>query len=164
VFRGARAHETALREEISLVRTYLAIEMVRFGDRLSVSWCIPDALLGAAVPVLVLQPLLENALRHGIAHRTDSGSIEVGTRREEDTLVLWISDNGPGISNDTLDAARGSVSEGGVGLKNTRERLERLYPGRSSLSLLQNAGGGARAEVRLPFHSWNTTPFDATLV
>lgn len=164
VFRGARAHETALAEEIALVRTYLAIEQVRFGDRLAVQWSVQDQTLGAAVPVLVLQPLVENALRHGIAHRTGSGTIEVGAFREGEDLVLWIADNGPGISRDDDDLSITPFERGGVGLKNTRERLDRLYPGRSALQLSQHETGGARAEVRLPYRPWNAIPPEATLV
>jgi two-component system, LytTR family, sensor kinase len=164
VFRGARAHETALGEEIALVSTYLAIEQVRFGDRLTVQWSVEEQSLGAAVPVLVLQPLVENALRHGIARRTAAGTIEVGACRDGADLLLWITDNGPGISPDAGDASFTSFEHGGVGLKNTRERLDRLYPGRSSLQLLRQESGGARAEVHLPYCAWNALPAEATLL
>jgi len=153
VLQGTRANETSLDDEIALVSTYLEIEQVRFGARLEVQWSISDDVAGAEVPSLVLQPLVENALRHGIAHRTARGIIEIGARRDGDTLMLWIADNGPGVSVRAATSTNGS-SVGGVGLMNTRERLARLYPGRASLQLQPTSDGGMRADVRLPFRVW----------
>lgn len=152
VLQGTRANETSLGDEIALVSTYLEIEQVRFGSRLEVQWAVSDDVAGAEVPSLVLQPLVENALRHAIAHRTARGIVEIGARRDGDALLLWIADNGPGVSA-TRGAVNGS-SMGGVGLVNTRERLARLYPRRSSLQLQSTPDGGMRAEVRLPFRVW----------
>lgn len=148
VLRGTRANVAPLADEIALVATYLEIEQVRFGDRLSVSWSVEDDTLAAEVPSLVLQPLVENALRHGIARRTTPGSMEIGARREEDELVLWVVDDGPSTAASSVAAIS---HESGVGLRNTRERLARLYPRKSSLLLHPVAGGGTRAEVRQPF-------------
>ncbi len=147
VLRGSRTDVTTLEDELALVSTYLEIEQVRFGDRLTVHWSIATEARSAEVPSLVLQPLVENALRHGIAQRTDAGVVEVGARRDQEELVLWIVDNGPGPA---IRPAR--ASDSGVGLINTRERLARLYPGRSSLAL-QLLTHGTRAEVRLPFRT-----------
>ena len=158
VLLGSRSNETTLADEVTLVRTYLEIEQVRFGSRLQVRWIVPDNLLSAVVPALVLQPLVENALRHGIAHRTERGVVEIGARRDSSALVLWITDNGPGTPTDSLmkshsraSAPRSAQAVGGVGIVNTRERLARLYPDHSSLLLLSNEDGGMCAEVRLPY-------------
>ncbi|CAN5476517.1 histidine kinase [soil metagenome] len=148
VLRGSRSNLTTLEDEIALVSSYLGIEGVRFGERLIVQWSLGGETLKAEVPSLVLQPLVENALRHGIARRTAGGTIEVGARRDGDDLVLWIDDNGPGTSSG-VPVER--TSDNGVGLVNTRERLARLYPGRSSLALHVMRDKGTRAEVRLPF-------------
>jgi two-component system, LytTR family, sensor kinase len=154
VLRGSRTNQTSLDDEIALVRTYLEIEQVRFGERLRVDWTVQHDVLGAEVPALVLQPLVENALRYGIAPRTACGVVEIGAQREGDDLVLWIADNGPGTVAHPAAEVASSAAAGGVGLTNTRERLVRLYPGRSSLQLLSNPGGGTRAEVRLPLRTW----------
>ncbi len=154
VLQGARANETSLDDEVALVSTYLEIEQVRFGDRLQVRWMIAEEVRDAEVPALVLQPLVENALRHGIAQRTTSGQVEIGARRDAESLVLWITDNGSGFAPGFIAPSLARSDIGGVGLLNTRERLARLYPGRSSLQLLANPGGGTRAEVRLPFRMW----------
>ncbi len=150
VLRGSRTDLTTLEEEITLVSTYLEIEQVRFGERLEIGWSVAGDTLIAHVPSLVLQPLVENALRHGIAHRTTQGTVEIGARRDGNVLVVWVDDNGPGVATIPYTAAR--AEEGGVGLANTRDRLARLYP-ESSLLLHSLANGGARAEVRLPFQS-----------
>ena len=157
VIYGTRTHENALDDEIALVSTYLEIEQVRFGERLKVKWMISDDVLDASVPALVLQPLVENALRHGIANHTTSGVVEIGARRDLDSVTLWIADNGPGIPAEASVQSTYSSATGGLGLTNTRERLARLYPGRSSLELLANPGGGTRAEIHLPFRSWSAS-------
>lgn len=151
VLQGARSHESALEEEIALVSTYLGIEQVRFGDRLQVRWTVAENTRGATVPALVLQPLVENALQHGVATMVGGGIVEIGAHRNADMLTLWISDNGPGLPANVLSQ---SISSDGVGLMNTRERLVRLYPGQSSLRLVNNQHGGTRVEVRLPFRLW----------
>lgn len=164
VLQGTRANLTSLEEEIALVSTYLEIEQARFGDRLEVQWSIDSELLSAEVPSLVLQPLVENALRHAVAHRIASGVVEVGAtlgkvKRDSDSantleLVLWISDNGADVRTyPAFDQAARLV--GGVGLQNTRERLSLLYPSRSSLELTATVDGGSRAEVRMPYRKWN---------
>ncbi len=124
---------------------------MRFGERLEIGWSLADETLAARLPSLILQPLVENALRHGIARRTAQGIVEIGARRDGDVLVVWVDDNGPGVA--TIPHTAEPAEEGGVGLANTRERLARLYPGISSLMLRSLPDGGARAEVRLPFQS-----------
>jgi two-component system, LytTR family, sensor kinase len=112
------AHEVSLAEELGFIEQYLGIMEVRYSDRLHVTYQVPTDLRGARVPTFVLQPLVENAIRHGIAKRTEAGRIDIAARRVGDHLVLTVSDDGPGPN--------GSAN-GGVGLANTRERLRRLY-------------------------------------
>lgn len=138
-------HEIALSQEMEFVERYLAIEQVRFSDRLQVRIEIDPALAGAAVPRFLLQPLVENAVRHGIASQTETGLLEIAASREGDELVLTIRDNGPGL---------GSVEKPpgvGVGLANTRARLAELYGENGKLEI-ENAPGGVIATVRLPWH------------
>ena len=130
-----------LRQELQFIEEYLSIEQVRFSDRLTVRWEIDDAVRDALVPAFILQPLVENAVRHGIAKRVDNGLIEVIARREGAVLVLSIRDNGPGYQSDSLE---------GVGLTNTRARLEALYASEAELRIESNEEGTS-AEIRLPF-------------
>ena len=143
VLRNDPRHEVPLRAEIEFLEQYLAIEQVRFSDRLTVRWSIDESLRGALVPEFVLQPLVENALRHGIAKRSDAGVLEIAARRERDVLVLTVSDDGAGLP----ETPNGS----GVGLANVRERLQTLYGGVARLDIAPRAGGGVIATVRLPY-------------
>ena len=145
VLQTDRGHETSLAEELDFLKRYLAIEQVRFSDRLRPRVEIDASIARAAVPRFLLQPLVENALRHGIARRGDAGLVEIAGRREGETLVLTVRDDGPG-----LEEMAGSA--GGVGLSNTRQRLEALYGARASLVVTNAEGGGAIATVRLPYH------------
>lgn len=144
VLRTDRPHEIPLREELELVQQYLAIEQVRFADRLRVNYAIEEPTLGVAVPSFVLQPLIENALRHGLMDRLDDALLEIGARRVDNWLELWVRDNGRGLT-----AERAS----GIGLQNTRERLETLYGDAASLTLQTHADGGTMARIRIP---WRT--------
>jgi two-component sensor histidine kinase len=143
VLRSDQPHEVALSEELRLVEQYLAIEQVRFSDRLRVRFAVDDAVLGAAVPRFILQPLVENALRHGVADRSSLVTIEIGAARRDHELELWVRDDGPGLATDRRS---------GVGLDNTRERLTTLYGEGASLALSTAEGGGAIARIRLPYH------------
>ncbi|MEP6617788.1 MAG: histidine kinase [bacterium] len=155
VLRSAQANETKLAEELEFVRTYLAIEQVRFGDRLVVRWCVDQSLVQATIPVLLLQPLVENALRHGIAHLEDGGVVEIGARRDGEELKLWVTDNGRGLDDRAADAASRHEGGAGVGILNTRQRLEQLYPGRAQLTVRRTDGGDTRADVTLPYRIWS---------
>lgn len=140
--------EVTLAEELELLRRYLEIEQVRFGDRLRVAWEIDAATERALVPPLILQPLVENAVRHGISRRPGAAVLRVSTRRLGDTLELAVRDTGDGLK---LVDGRG-VREG-IGLSNVRARLAELYgPERTTLDLGEAPGGGVRACVALPFH------------
>ena len=140
VLRTDQPHEIPLDEELRFLRQYLAIEQVRFSDRLRVAFVVDDTLLDLAVPGFVLQPLVENALRHGVAKKRSAGSLEIGAQREGAVLTLWVRDDGPG-----LDPA----SREGVGLANTRERLRTLYGDEAEL-VLSGDEAGTVATIRLP--------------
>ncbi|MEP6731075.1 MAG: sensor histidine kinase [bacterium] len=147
VLRSAETQEVALAEEIEFTRKYLEIEEVRFADRLRVEWNLDDDALSAVVPHLILQPLVENALRHGIARREESGLLQIAARRAGDRLVLSVRDDGPGLG------AMGEASDG-IGLANVRARLVALYRERGALvleSLPLDDGGGVRATITLPW-------------
>ena len=138
--------EIPLATELDVLARYLAIEETRFEDRLRVVWCTDPALSDALVPAMVLQPLVENAIRHGIAPRAAAGTLEVGSARDGDVVRLWVRDDGLGATN-ASDATRGD----GIGLKNTRARLAGLYGDRASLTLTPANEGGTVATVRLPY-------------
>jgi sensor histidine kinase YesM len=139
---GGGAHEVALEEELRIARAYLEIEQARFEDRLRVRWNVDPSTRGARVPSLLLQPLVENAVRHGIAPRAAAGTIEIGAERRNGTLVLSVRDDGVGMPD-------GAPREG-VGLANTRARLRQLYGARQSLELVGGPGAGTTVRVSLP--------------
>ena len=135
--------ETSLRDEMELLGRYLDIERVRFGERLTIEIDVPPTAMDALVPSLVLQPLVENAVRHGIAEVSGPGSIVIRAQAVEGRLRLEVRDTGPG-----LPASR-KVREG-IGLGNTRARLAALYGPAGRLVLEPAPGGGAVASVELP--------------
>lgn len=135
-----------LKEELDFLDRYLAIEAVRLGDRLRVHRSIPGELLGAQVPGLLLQPLAENAIRHGLAPRARGGSLTIEGERRGDRLALEVRDDGLGLGGDfDLDRARG------IGLRNIRDRLRFLYGDDHTFSITAAVGGGARVCVEIPF-------------
>lgn len=136
-------HEIPLSEELQCLEQYLAIEQVRFSDRLRVVWSIEPGVRHAQIPGFILQPLVENALRHGIAQRGDGGTVEIIARRESQTVVLTVRDDGPGLSQ--------IPPRVGLGLTNTRERLRTIYGDAASLSLNASVTRGAIATIRLPY-------------
>jgi LytS/YehU family sensor histidine kinase len=139
--------EIPLARELEMLRRYLDIMEVRFQGKLDVSIDSDKSLDDALVPNLVLQPLVENAFRHGIAQLQSVGRVAVRAAREDGDLVLTVRDNGRGPAKDLRE---------GVGLSNTRARLTQLYgSGRQRLALTAAQDGGAIAEVRVPYH---TTP------
>jgi two-component system, LytTR family, sensor kinase len=144
VVRTDRPPEVPLAEELELVRQILAIEEIRFADRLQAAFAVDPALLRAAVPEFVLQPLVENALRHGLARRVGVTQLRIEARREGDELVLIVTDEGA--------PPEGAPEEGtGVGLANTRERLATLYGERAQIVLALTTTGGTAATIRLPY-------------
>jgi hypothetical protein len=120
----------SLRRELDFVRHYLDIEQIRFNDRLTIDWHIDDDTLDAEIPALALQPLVENAIQHGVGRMPGPGRIMVGAQIEDATLELTVRDNGPGPS--APRPRRGA----GIGVTNLRERLERLYGGGGCLAAL----------------------------
>jgi two-component system, LytTR family, sensor kinase len=151
VLRADATNETTLAEEVEFLERYLAIEQVRFSDRLRPSIEMAREITAATVPRFLLQPLVENALRHGIARRADSGVIEIRARREATDLVITVRDDGPGL-------AAGVQGSGGVGLANTRARLAALYGEGASLDISSAEGRGVVATVRLPYHEAESHP------
>jgi signal transduction histidine kinase len=141
------AHELPLREELEFIRRYVGIQKVRFGDRLEVVVSVEDDALDALVPALILQPLVENAIEHGIATRLRGGRLEIRGEAANGRLSLTIADDGPGIS----DAELGSGER--VGLRNTRARLAHLYGRAGHLELRNRPGGGLAVTVHLPLHA-----------
>jgi two-component system, LytTR family, sensor kinase len=133
-----------LRQETDFLRVYIEIEQVRFQDRLQIVWDLAAETLDAAVPTLLWQPVLENAIRHGVTPLAGRGRIVIASYREGDDLVLEIRDNGRGLPAD------GAPREG-VGLRNIRERVDQLYGSRARFTLGPALGGGTVATLRLPF-------------
>lgn len=150
-------HEVPLREELRILDLYVEIECTRFADRLTVHRDVPEELYEAMVPNLVLQPLVENSIRHGVGRRSAPGWIAISAEKYGDTLVLRVTDNGEG-----LRAKPASPGEGGLGLAITRGRLETLYGMQQSLVLHNMPAGGAEARVTLPFHLMKTAAADMT--
>ncbi|MEO8620198.1 MAG: histidine kinase [bacterium] len=132
-----------LDEELRYTRSYLEISQMRFSDRLRFEIDAPPDLLHAAVPLFILQPLVENAVTHGIGSRARGGRIVVSVSRAGDRITLQVVDDGAGLGS--------GVQRDGVGLGNTRERLLASYGQEQSLTLTSEAGGGTRAVVVIPF-------------
>lgn len=141
---GAGTQEVSLREELDLLQLYLGIEQIRFGSRLSVKMNIGPETLEARVPNLILQPLVENAIKHGIEPRARRGCIALETQRHNGTLDIVVSDDGAGLGDSS------KIKEG-VGLSNTRARLRELYGATHRFELKPGAEGGVRIEMSIPF-------------
>lgn len=143
---NTEASEVTLREELDFLGRYLEIEQTRFGSRLAFRPAVAPETLEARVPNLLLQPLIENAIRHGIERQKRAGRIELRAWREGDRLHLEVSDNGAGVP-------AGQPLRLGVGLANTRARLHHLYGGRSRFHLGNRPEGGLRVSLSLPFRT-----------
>ena len=146
--------EVPLEQELTFLDRYLQIERVRFGDRLTVEIDVDENALDAFVPNLILQPLVENALKHAVAPYAGPGHIAIRARRDGSTIRLSVADDGPGLPTPPA-SGDGAPARGGLGLRNTRERLERLYGDNHHLSLRSRPGHGLTILLILPFH---TTP------
>jgi two-component sensor histidine kinase len=142
---NTETHEVPLREELEFLRSYLEIEQIRFGERLNVRLDIDPETLEARVPNLILQPLVENAVQHGIEPHARPGHIELRARRAEEKLLLQVRDNGDGLS-------AGAQREG-VGMSNTRARLQQLYGGDHRFELQNEQKGGLLVSVTIPFRA-----------
>jgi two-component system, LytTR family, sensor kinase len=135
--------EAPLARELEVVRSYLEIEQARLGPRLSVCLDVGADALDACVPTFLLQPLVENSIRHGIAPRAAPGRIEVRARRDRDWLHLEVRDDGLGLP--------AQPASGGVGLTNTRARLFHLYGEAQRLEACNDPRGGCVVQVTLPY-------------
>ena len=140
------AQEVTLARELEYLKLYLSIEQLRFSDRLRVDIDVDPELLDAAVPHMSLQPIVENAIRHGVGNRVTPGVIEIRAARIADTLTVSVRDDGPGFRG-------GAAGHGmGLGLANTRARLRQLYGADADLRTESGPHGGALVTVLLPFH------------
>ena len=137
------APQVPLARELEFLACYLGIQQVRFQDRLSTQLDVADDTLAAAVPNLILQPLVENALRHGLQDKAGAGTLRISTRRDGNQLRLRVDDDGLGLPP--------AGTPEGIGLGNTRSRLRMLFGDAAQFELSPIPGGGTRAEVRLPF-------------
>lgn len=147
VLANADQREVPLSKELSFIDSYLAIQQIRFGERLRVQREIAPDALRASVPTLLLQPLVENAVIHGIAPQREGGTLTLVVRHEGQRLRIELSDTGVG-----LGAPRASRHPStGLGLSITRERLSSLYDGDHTFTLSADAGGGARVVIEIPF-------------
>jgi LytS/YehU family sensor histidine kinase len=145
VFQSER-QEITLEEELRFVKDYLEIEKIRFSDKLEVRENVANETLHAQVPNLLLQPIIENAIYHGIAPKTSNGIIQISARKEDGQLLICVEDNGPGLM-----LMKKKKSKEGIGLKITKERLAYLF-GTNHLFELENlVSGGVRVTISIPF-------------
>jgi two-component system LytT family sensor kinase len=133
-----------LSTEIEWVTRYVALQQTRFGDRLDVEYRIDEDCLDVSVPTLLLQPLVENAVRHGAARQTHRCRIVIGATRDRDRLTVWVADDGVGLPAD-FDLNR----EAGTGLRNTRSRLEQIYGGGATLEMRRGTPSGTTVVITL---------------
>lgn len=142
---GGDRHEVPLAAELELLEAYLAIQRARFEDRLRVRLEIDPGARDALVPTFLLQPLVENAIRHGLEDGAAGGAIVVRAERRGELLLIAVRDDGRGLP-------AGPAAPDGIGLANTRERLARLYGDRQRLTVRALPEGGVTVEVTVPFH------------
>jgi len=147
------SHMTTLAREIEFLSVYLEIERIRFEDKLQVRVDAASDCLDAQVPHLLLQPLVENAVKHGISKLFEAGEVGIIARRDGDHLQIFIRDSGPGL---TVPSA--AISTSGLGLKITRERLSTLYGSEQAFEIHNRAEGGAEVSLRIPFSIVPSSP------
>jgi LytS/YehU family sensor histidine kinase len=142
---GSAEQETSLRDELDLLRRYIDIMEIRFQGQLQVRTDVDEDTLDALVPNLILQPLVENAIKHGVSKVEGVGRITLSAQRDGDELVLHIWNNGP-------PPADAVANERGIGVRNTMERLSQLYGSAQRFALQPDSEGGTLVEIRLPYH------------
>jgi signal transduction histidine kinase len=140
---ASRKERSTLEEEFALLRGYLEVQAIRMGPRLKHTLELPAALAGASIPPMLLQPLVENAIRHGVEPKVDGGEVTVCARTEDKHVVVTVSDTGLGWTGESKGGT-------GIGLANVRERLAAAYGGEASLQVTDAPGGGASVALRLP--------------
>jgi two-component system LytT family sensor kinase len=146
VLQTDRPHEVPLADELRFLERYLTIEQVRFPDRLHVEWSIEDRTRAALVPDLVMQPLVENAIRHGVARRPEAGTVAISARIAGNFLEISVQDDGAGMEQSESEV-------GGVGLPNTKERLRALYGDAASIAIASLPGGGTQVVLKFPYRT-----------
>ncbi|MEO8029799.1 MAG: histidine kinase [Gemmatimonadota bacterium] len=153
LLHGTAEPEITLAEELAFLDRYLAIERIRFSNRLSVAVSVPEELTSALVPNLILQPLVENAIRHGLGADDAAGRLTISAAARGGQLLLEVRNDGP-----SLPGAWSVERYGGVGLNNTRSRLSHLYGESAMLSLANDSPSGVIARVTLPLHRTPARP------
>ena len=139
-----KSQEVPLKEELEFVETFLHIHTTLMGDRLRIEWDIEPETLDALVPNMLLQPIVENSVEHGLAPLEKGGTVSISARRRDEEIILEVRDNGQGFTDSR-------AASGGIGLSNTRARLANLYNGSHQISVMRSPGGGATVQIRLPF-------------
>jgi two-component system, LytTR family, sensor kinase len=147
--QASRSHEIPLAEELEITRLYLDLMQKRFENKLHVTYAIDASLNETLVPQLILQPLLENSLRHGMKAGSCAMQLSIAAHRENGSLILQISDNGTGLGEFEPSGVFGR----GLGLSNIRDRLAQLYGDGQQFSIANRAGGGAEVTLRVPLHT-----------
>jgi sensor histidine kinase YesM len=152
--RGAlpqmREESSTLGREMRLIRSYLELIKMRIEDRLEVQYDVPPDLEGAEFPPMMLQSLVENAIKHGIEPKPEGGKVIVASRVSKGQLIVEVRDTGIGIMD--LDRLEAPTSGTGIGLQNIRERLSVLYSGRGHLSLMSDSHSGTTVRISVPYH------------
>jgi two-component system, LytTR family, sensor kinase len=147
VVEGAERQEAPLGEELEFVERYLEIQQMRFAERLRIVMDIPPELYTARVPSLILQPIVENAIQHGIGRRVEGGAIRIAASRSETVLTMRVENDGPALANDL------SGVSAGIGIPNSRARLKSLYGDAAALDVRNRELGGVEAVVTLPYRT-----------
>jgi len=147
--RASRTHEIPLAEELQITRLYLDLMQKRFENKLRVSYVIDASLNETLVPQLILQPLLENSLRHGMKSGNGAMELSIGAHRENGSLILQVCDNGCGLAENDP----GQLFGRGLGLSNIRDRLAHLYGESQEFSIANRPSGGTQVTLRVPLHT-----------
>ncbi|WP_317044260.1 sensor histidine kinase [Hymenobacter roseosalivarius] len=151
VIANGDAQLIPLREELEFVTKYLHIQQIRFQDRLRIELAIAPDTRDCLFPQFLLQPLVENAMVHGIEQLAGDALVRIEARREGEQLLVEVRDNGRGATKPSATRRPGPAPAEGIGLSNTRARLEKLYDGRAHLEFSQPATGGTVVVVRVPY-------------